>query len=482
MRNGSAGRIPGLWTAPEIGGFASGGGTFCGTVRGTVEPGNGGMAMGDGADDNGERHLVRRGSRWWYRRRVPADLADLDRRGEIRTPTKTGDRVAAAIIARRINAEVEAYWRSLSEAAARGQEPTGAGERFADALKLARQMGVTYRPAADLAVGPLPDLVERVEALRSRGAIGSPLAAAAVLGGAARPALRLSGLFAAYEQLAGDRLIGKSPDQVRKWRNPRLRAIANAISVLGDKGLAELTRHDALEFRAWWIDRVRDEGYDQGSANKDLGHIGAMILLVDESWRLGLDQAFAGVRVAGERHNPRVAYDAQFVRERIMPGRELPGLNDEARAIVVMVAATGMRPSEVAALTAARIVLDVGIPHLQIRPDQRQLKSRNAERDMPLVGAALDVMRANADGFPRYRDAPDTFSATANKALGAAGLRPTPAHTVYSLRHTFKDRLIALEAPPRVQDALMGHALGEIAYGAGPSLEQRAAWLRRVWE
>lgn len=42
-------------------------------------------------------------------------------------------------------------------------------------------------------------------------------------------------------------------------------------------------------------------------------------------------------------------------------------------------------------------------------------------------------------------------------------------------------RLIAIEAPPRVQDALMGHAVGEIEYGAGPSLEQRAAWLARVW-
>ncbi len=91
------------------------------------------------------------------------------------------------------------------------------------------------------------------------------------------------------------------------------------------------------------------------------------------------------------------------------------------------------------------------------------------------------MRRRHGGGFPRYAASPDSWSATANKALGAAGLRPTPEHTVYSLRHTFKDRLISIEAPPRVQDALMGHAVGEIKYGAGPGLEQLARWMERVW-
>lgn len=437
--------------------------------------------MGDCSEDEGERYLIKRGARWQYRRRVPADLAALDARGEIRLSTGQRDRASAAIVARRFNAEIEAYWRGLSEAAARGQQPTGAAEHFAAALRLARQMGVTYRPAAELADAPLADLLARFEMLRERGAVRSPPAVAAVLGGAARPPLALSGLFSAFEQIAADRLVGKSADQVRKWRNPRLRAVTNAMSVIGDKPLAELTRHDALDLKAWWLDRVRDEGYDQGSANKDLGHLAAMMLAVDEAWRLDLSLPFGGVRVAGEKHNPRVPYPPELVRTRILPGEALMSLNPEARAIILVVAATGMRPSEVAALTPGRIVLDADIPHVQVRPEERQLKNDHSARDMPLVGRALEVMREHRNGFPRYRDAPDSFSATANKALGAAGLRPTPGHTVYSLRHTFKDRLIALEAPERVQDALMGHAVSETKYGAGPSLQQRAEWLARVW-
>ncbi|MEQ1715040.1 MAG: tyrosine-type recombinase/integrase, partial [Hyphomicrobium sp.] len=240
-------------------------------------------------------------------------------------------------------------------------------------------------------------------------------------------------------------------------------------------------RNDALDFRSWWLDRVRDEHYDQGSANKDLGYIASMMRTVDMAWRLDLSLPFNGIRIAGEKHNARVAYEPEFVRTRILPGHELGALNAEARAVVRIVAATGMRPSEVVALKPSRIVIEADVPYVEIRPDDRQLKTDHSERDMPLVGLALAVMKEFREGFPRYRSSPDSFSATANKALGAAGLRPTPDHTVYSLRHTFKDRLIALEVPERIQDELMGHAIREIKYGAGSGLRQRADWLAKVW-
>lgn len=431
------------------------------------------------ARDTATEHLVQRGGVWRFRRRVPADLAALDPRKEVKRSTRKRDLAEAIVVAARINAELEAYWAALSAGQPAAQAEGAA--QFDAAVKLARTLGLSYRPAVDIAQGDIGEIVRRLKLLEAKGLGEAPAAAAAALGGAVKPRLTVSKLFAAYEEHARDKLVGKSADQVRKWRNPRLRAAANLASVIGDKVITEITRDDALELRAWWLDRVIEEGYDPGSGNKDLGHLATMIGALDTAWRLGIDNPFANLRLAGERHNPRQPYAPDVVREHILSGRGLGSLNADARAIVMMVAATGMRPSEVATLTAPRIVLQANIPHVQVRGDDRQLKSRAAERDMPLVGVALEVMREHADGFPRYRAVPDSFSAVANKALGAAGLRPTPGHTVYSLRHTFKDRLIALEAPPRVQDALMGHAVGEIEYGAGPSLEQRAAWMARVW-
>ena len=49
-----------------------------------------------------------------------------------------------------------------------------------------------------------------------------------------------------------------------------------------------------------------------------------------------------------------------------------------------------------------------------------------------------------------------------------------------SFRHGFQDRLIAVEAPDRIQADLMGHRYVRERYGKGPSLSQKAVWLQRV--
>jgi integrase len=363
---------------------------------------------------------------WHFRRRVPQELTEADPRGEIRVSTGTRDHATALVIATKINAELEAHWQLLADTAAEGRTVENTGDRFDAAVRAARRLGLSYRPASELAKAPVAEIVARLELLEQRGVVqngaaGSRPLVEASLGGVGKPQLMLSQLFAAFEKLAGDRLIDKSEDQLRKWRNPRLRAIDNLIELIGDKAIAEIDRDDALDFRAWWLDRVRDDGYDQGSANKDLGYMASMMQVIDTAWRLKLSLPFQGVRIAGEKHNPRVPYDPDFVRKRILPGSELGGLNPEARAVVIMVAATGMRPSEVTGLTAGRIVLDAEIPHVQVRAEHRQLKTVHSERDMPLVGRALEVMSEFREGFPRYQDSPDTISATINN--GSSGNR-----------------------------------------------------------
>jgi integrase len=424
-------------------------------------------------------HLFQRKGVWYFRRRVPSDLAELDPRVDVTRTTRTRNHATAVIVAQKINAELEAFWSALREGNVRpGKDPAA---DFEKAVRLARSLGVAYRPAGDLLSGDLSEIVRRLSLLEENRLTGSAPAATAVLGTAKKPSINVSQLFVKFEAHGRDRLVGKSDDQVRKWRNPRIRAVKNFVDVVGDRALEAISRDDALDFRAWWLDRVLEENYDPGSANKDLGHLKAMFQELEQAWRLKLDNPFEGLRVSGERHNKRTAYPEKFVRENFLAGDRLSRLNDEARAITIMVATTGMRPSEVAALTESRIFVRANVPYVSVEPEARQLKTRHSERDMPLVGLALETMREFQSGFPRYRDAPDTLSATVNKALTEAGLRPTPEYTLYSLRHTFKDRLIAIEAPERVQDALMGHAVREVEYGAGPSLEQRATWLGRVW-
>jgi integrase len=150
------------------------------------------------------------------------------------------------------------------------------------------------------------------------------------------------------------------------------------------------------------------------------------------------------------------------------------------RVTLYVVVETGMRPSEVVNLQEDAIRLDAKIPYVKVQPDGRRLKTEDSEREIPLVGVALAAMKPRPQGFPRYRDKSSSLSATVNKFLRVNGLRPTKDHSVYSLRHSFKDRLVAAEAPDSLIDSLMGQKTYKPKYGKGPSLELKLKYLRQI--
>ncbi|MDX8432771.1 integrase [Mesorhizobium abyssinicae] len=417
---------------------------------------------------------------WYLVRRVPKEFASFDRRGLVRISTGVavaddprGVRARDAV--RSLGAELETYWRKLGD----GQSAEAA-LRFEAARKRARSFGLAYRTNEELAAGPLDELIARMKLLLDRNAIDNAADVAAVMGGARRPALRLSGLLKEFEAIEQQNLLAMSPNQIKKWRNPKKRAIANLIGVIGDKEIARMTREDAVAFREWWQKRVVGGGLDIGTANKDIGHISKMLRVVDLTHQLKLEPVFHHLRLSGAVAAQRAAFSEQFVQEKILAEGALDGLNDEARHLVYLIADTGLRLSEAANLTAETIHLDHEIPHVQVRPNGRRLKTDHSARDIPLVGCALDVMKLHPNGFPRYRDKAASLSALVNKVLGKKKLLPTSEHSLYSLRHTFEDRLTAVEAPEKVTASLMGHKWIRPKYGAGPSLMQKHEWLQKI--
>lgn len=84
--------------------------------------------------------------------------------------------------------------------------------------------------------------------------------ASALLGGVDVPKITLSKALELYWSLARDRTLGKSEDQLRRWQNPRKKAIRNLIAVVGDKPMDELSGDDMPEFRDYWFDRIDIEG------------------------------------------------------------------------------------------------------------------------------------------------------------------------------------------------------------------------------
>ena len=72
------------------------------------------------------------------------------------------------------------------------------------------------------------------------------------------------------------------------------------------------------------------------------------------------------------------------------------------------------------------------------------------------------------------------LSATVNKYLKSNDLLETPAHSFYSLRHAFEDRMLAAGIDDRIRRDLFGHRLDRERYGKGASLDHVARLVREI--
>jgi len=418
---------------------------------------------------------------WYFVRRVPRQFCGCDARNPVML--STGIRIAddprgvvASTAVQKLDEGLERYWHEKSA----GRD-VDALARYEHAVTAARRIGVSYVPAGVLANSPVEQIVQRFELLQNSDAIEKPVEVSAVLGGESVPPLMLSQMMDEFQRISEASVAAKSQAQKKRWRTPKDTALTTFIDVVGgDRPMSTVTRIEVLSFRQHLQDRIVGGEIEIDTANKIIGHIAGMFATINEVNQYGLPAVFAKARISGGKDKQRVAFDPDFVRQRILAHGLFDDLNEEARGIIYLLAETGLRPLEACNLNRLTIRLKHAIPHIQVRPDGRQMKTDDSWRDIPLVGVALKVMRRHPDGFPRYRDKADSLSALVNKAFEARKLRPEPGQSFYSLRHTFEDRLTAVEAPEKVVASLMGHKWHRPRYGKGPSLELKRKWLKRI--
>jgi hypothetical protein len=426
------------------------------------------------------KYLTVRHGVWHFLRRVPVEYEHLDTRGNVKLSTKVkvaADRkgIKASQIAARMNETLEAYWRGLAD-----KKTAEAKRAYLDAVKLARSLGLDYQTPSVAASAPIEEVLRRIETLILSNTLDNPALRKAALGALDKPPIALSSLYDEYEITQKLVLSKMSPDQVRKWKAAKKRAVEIFIARVGDKALHQLSRDNALAFADWWEERVITEGIGAGTANKNITHIGGMIRAVNKRLKLGLDDVFAGTRIEGGRDGQRAPFPVEFIRDVILAPGKLDDLNDEARDVVYVVMETGARPSEIVNLTASRIVPDDEIPHIRIGAEGRLLKTEHSARDIPLVGHALEAMKRHPQGFPRYFDKGSSLSATLMKHFDKHELLPTEKHKIYSFRHSFKDRLKAVEAPEELIDEMMGHTTDKPKYGDGYGLKLKLKYLELI--
>ena len=425
-------------------------------------------------------YLTRRNGVWHFVRRVPAEFQKYDKRDPVKLSTGiavASDRLGrkARLRADQMNVDLEAFWSKCADGKRRQAEI-----EYAAATRRARTLDLDYAPAAEVALEAPANLKRRIETLAAGDRIHDATTRMAVLGGVDKPRIRLSRLFSEFETATVTKRLNHSPGQLRKWQAGKKRAAEQLIEVIGDKYLDEMTRGDGLKWREHWQARITKEGVHINTANKNLSHVSRMMKVVGRLHRLEIETVFTGLRLEGGRDGQRKPFTPEFIVNIILRDGALTGLNDEARAAIYVMVNTGARPSEIVNLAAERIVLNQPIPYIRILPVGRILKTESSARDIPLVGIALEAMKCFPNGFARYADNENTFSATVNKYFVEHGMKPSRMHSVYSLRHGFKDRLRDAECPDELRDELLGHANGKPKYGDGHGLRMKLKYLEMI--
>jgi len=262
------------------------------------------------------------------------------------------------------------------------------------------------------------------------------------------------------------------------------RSIKYLTDCLGSRSLDQYTSADAAQLRDWFVLR----GLAIASIKRNFGSIKAVVNFVVLEQGLDCSNPFSGVYLhsdnSSKKRRPIPIGNLKILQQRCVV------MDDDLRHLVSLISDTGMRLSEAAGLMKSDFNVDCDYPHLVIQPySHRSLKTLSSERTVPLVGNSLWAARqiiGTTDSeycFPRYTSASGCNANSASAAINkwiktVAG----PEAVIHGLRHSFRDRLRAVEAPSEVIDQLGGWSLKSVGqgYGDGYQLNVLTKWLKKI--
>ena len=437
-------------------------------------------------------HLTAIDGFWYYVRRTPAAVLKLLPPGSPKfVKVSTGiavvddkDRVRAIKTAIRFNDAHETDWKLRIEA-----RECEANTLLVAAIARAKVHGYRYAPIDEVAKTDIGHLLNRIETMVREGQ-GEKVNRLAFLGGVSKASIVLSKMAEDYNAHHRADHKNGSNGQRTKGEKKIEAAMRRFIAVVGDKDLLAVTHEDAEAFREWWNQRMMNEDIGAELAIKDMQDVSRLIR--EKVGRMQLRdydrKPFDGIVKFKRENNQRKAWELSVVRDVILKA-DHTALDADVYDIMLVAIGTGCRPSEIVALQPNRIKLvpdqrgsNSFVPHIQVRADGRKLKTKNALRDIPLVGIALEAMQRNPEGFPQYNDRAADACAKINAWLRQ--FQPEPEEgdvckTTYNFRHTFADRLHALRVNDAEYVSLMGHQTKGAKYGA-VSLETKAAIMNQI--
>ncbi|PCJ02771.1 MAG: hypothetical protein COB14_00715 [Alphaproteobacteria bacterium] len=214
------------------------------------------------------RHIIKIKSWYHFKRRIPKRYKKYyEYQDVIQVSLKTTSEAVAIQRASVLREELDRLWSKLSE-----NTSLDKNHSYHKAVHTAQTFNFSYKSISELASSDIEKIVHRLDALQS-DVPETPENISALLGGEEKPSFPISEAIDSFIEFEKPNHTRKSEDQLRKWKNPKLKAVNNFILVCGDLSIEKITRNDILAFRSWWHERVETENLSPNSPNKDFTHL-----------------------------------------------------------------------------------------------------------------------------------------------------------------------------------------------------------------
>ena len=264
--------------------------------------------------------------------------------------------------------------------------------------------------------------------------------------------------------------------------NPIQVALRSLFEVAGDRDVRSYTREDA---RALLV-HLKSTGIKTSTMRKRLVCIGAIINYAYQELEVEKRNPFSKMIIMGEGQD--ATKRGTFTKDQLIDGyTEAFTSKSNIQLLFPILGETGCRLAEIVGLRVEDVDWDAQV--LNIRPNiKRRLKTSGSERLIPLNATALlalekaTKMTSSEWLFPRYIKENGCYATHASNAL-AKWTKRRWGLTAHSLRHTFRDRLRAVETPLEAIDQLGGWSsvktIGS-SYGRGYSVEHLRRYLDAI--
>ena len=264
------------------------------------------------------------------------------------------------------------------------------------------------------------------------------------------------------------------------------RATRYLLEVCKDKPIDGYSRSEINALR----DRLFERGLGRLSVKRIFSTLQAIVNFAAREHDVENLKAFSAVYLgeveasASEKRKPIPPEALKSVQE------ECRSFDDQGRWLIALISDTGLRLSEACGLVIDDVSLEGANPHLKVRSHPwRRLKTASSERLVPLVGAsrwAVSRAVASAEGqfvFPQYCSSDGVKANSASEALNKwLRTRVPEGCVIHSFRHSYRDRLRAVQCPADITDRLGGWTIDGVGqgYGDGYPVEVLSEWAEKI--